>query len=209
MAQIVSYATLKDEIIAYFVRTGDTDFATRIDTFIGLAEAGFNRNIRSRHMLTTATLTTDADGFVALPADYVVGAGAFVDNGSYSIPLNFIGGNATATLFPIPNTGGEPYDISISGTSLNVFPTLSRDIVLTYYAKFVGLSLTNATNWIITNHPDLYQFAVMTHACIYQRDDTGASLFGAQTQAIESELMGLFNIETYFNAGITLTGDTP
>lgn len=208
MSQINSYTTLSAAILAYPNRTGDADYTNSIDTFIGLGEASFNRKVLSRRAEMSATLTTDADGFVALPADFIAPRSSNTDYGGLSTPLNVTSQGSIAANHPFA-TGGNPYDLTFIGDGIYVNPIAERDVVLDYYAKFVGLSASNATNWVILNHPDYYLNACLKQACIFLRDVEGLSLHqGLMTEA-ENEIMSLYSLEAYFNAGMTLEGNTP
>ena len=47
-----------------------SDLTSRIPEFIELAEAGFNRNLRTRQMLSRSTTTTSAQ-YISLPSDFL------------------------------------------------------------------------------------------------------------------------------------------
>lgn len=205
---ITNYTDLTSNIIAYEVRGSDSLFSAQTDTFIQLAEADFNRNLRSRRMETSVVLTTDATGLAALPTDFLEARSLTVTNGNLLTSLTLISQGANADLFPI-TTGGDPYAGYIQGSSLYIQPMAIRSVTLVYMQKFVGLSASTATNWIITQHPDLYLWGSLAQAAIWLQDDAKFAKFTALKQAVEDEILSRYGIEYYANAELTLDFVTP
>lgn len=207
LAQVTNYTTLVAYLPEYF-ENDETHFTDNLDAWIGLAEAGGNRALLSRQMETTTTLTTDADGFVALPAGFLAARSVAVDD-SVGIDLNFIGGDAVTAFFPVRSAGGEPNSITISGTGLTIYPAKERDLTFRYYGKFAGLTSLNLTNWLIDQHPDWYVAAVSEKAAGHLKDWDEAARQAGIKNGIEAEILNQFAIQYYYNAGTTLEGDTP
>lgn len=208
MPQVTDYASLVSTVGSYHERSTSTDFMAQVDTFIGLAESNFNRRLKSREMVTTTTLTTDADGYATLPADFIRARGFHTINGNLSQTLSVIAQPAIADLFPI-DTGGIATYVSISNGQIRIQTTAQSDVVLEYDARFVGLSSLNATNWIMSRHPDLYLFATLAQGSVYLKDYQEAAVLSAQASTIADELDALYGMELYNNAGVTLTEVTP
>lgn len=201
---ITSYATLVENVGAYMVRSGDSEFMAQVPGFVLLAEAGFNRKLKSRFMQTTATLTTDADGYATLPSDYIRFRSFHTENGNLSINLDTISQGAIASLFPI-NTGGVAAYVSLSGNQIRIQTSAASDVVLNYDARFVGLSDVFPTNWILRLHPDLYLFSVLTQAAIWIKDYQEAATLGSQALSIASEVDDMYSLELYNSAGMTIS----
>jgi len=208
MAQVTNYTTLVDKIARYNDRQDETAFTDQIDTFIGLAEASFNRKLKDREMSTTVTLATDADGYATLPTDFIRARGFHTINGNLSQSLSVIASPAIATLFPIDSAGIATY-VSISNGVIRIQTTAESDVVLEYDQRFVGLSASNLTNWIITKHPDLYLFATLAQAAVWNKDYSEAATMAAQAMAISEEINDLYGMSIYNYAGVTLEGSTP
>jgi len=206
---VFDYATLTAALLDYPNRVGDSDYEGSTDSFINSFEKSANRKILSRYGEMTTTLTTDADGLVTLPTDFIAARNKNVLNGNLLTSLSTIPQGAVASIFPI-TTGGDPYYVSISGSQLSANPPAIRDITLDYYAKFVGLSGSNTTNWLVTQHPDYYLFGSMAHAAIYLDDDRGIAKYKGLTKEMEDEILALFSFEqTFDGAGIIMSGATP
>lgn len=206
---VVDYASLTANIIDVPNRAGDTEYAASTDMFIGLFEKSANRKILSRYAEMTSTLTTDADGLVTLPSDFIALRNSNVANGNLLTSLSMIPQGSVSQVFRV-TTGGDPYYISISGNQLSANPPAVRDVTFDYYAKFVGLSVSNTTNWVILQHPDYYLWGTLKQAAIYLDDDRLIQKYEALRQAAEDEIMTLFSMEQYYgNTGMIMSGATP
>ena len=156
------------------------DLTAVIPTFITLAEAKFNRELRLRDMLVRAEATTSNE-FVAVPAD-------FLEN--YSLELNmaqigpqaslaFIGPLEAKVLKANKIVGLVRYYTIIDGAfELLPAPGSDTDVVLTYYQKIPALSDTQTTNWLLTKSPDLYLYSTLLEAAPYLRDDDRMAMWG-------------------------------
>lgn len=156
------------------------DLTAVIPTFITLAEAKFNRELRLRDMLVRAEATTSNE-FVAVPAD-------FLEN--YSLELNmaqigpqaslaFIGPLEAKVLKANKIVGLVRYYTIIDGAfELLPAPSGDTDVVLTYYQKIPALSDTQTTNWLLTKSPDLYLYSTLLEAAPYLRDDDRMAMWG-------------------------------
>ena len=171
------------------------DLTSVIPTFISLAEAKFNRELRTRDMLIRSEAITTNE-FVAVPSD-------FLEN--YSLELNmsqigpqqslaFIGPLEAKVLKANKITGLVRYYTLIDGAfELLPAPSGNTDIVLTYYQRIPSLSGSVATNWLLTKSPDLYLYSTLLEAAPYLKDDERLQIWAAARQqvmdamALESE----------------------
>jgi hypothetical protein len=74
-----------------------------------------------------------------------------------------------------------------NGTDIEVFPTPSTSYTgqITYYAKIAALSADGDTNWLLTNHPDLYLYGALVHTAPYLKDDARLAVWaGLMVQAM-------------------------
>lgn len=207
MALVSDYDSLITNLQSYNERT-DSDYIAQCPTFIALAEKTFSRLIRSRETSYTTTLTTDADGYVDLPTDFLRFRSFHSLNGNLSQSLDPIAQGAIAALFPI-DSAMDPYYVSILGNRIRIQPSYAADVVMEYDRKFVGLGPSNSTNWVMDENPDLYLFGSMAHAAFWLKDYSEASVMKSQAQEILDDINTQYGMELYTNAGLTLTGPTP
>lgn len=174
---LANYSDLKSAAADWINRA---DLTAVIPTFITLAEAKFNRELRLRDMLVRAEATTSNE-FVAVPAD-------FLEN--YSLELNmaqigpqqslsFIGPLEAKVLKANKAVGKVRFYTIIDGAfELLPAPTGDTDVILTYYQKIPALSDTQTTNWLLTKSPDLYLYSTLLEAAPYLRDDDRMAMWG-------------------------------
>lgn len=186
---LANYSDLKSAAADWINRA---DLTAVIPTFITLAEAKFNRELRLRDMLVRAEATTSNE-FVAVPAD-------FLEN--YSLELNmaqigpqqslsFIGPLEAKVLKANKDVGKVRFYTIIDGAfELLPAPTGDTDVILTYYQKIPALSDTQTTNWLLTKSPDLYLYSTLLEAAPYLRDDDRMAMWGtARNQVLAAMQM--------------------
>lgn len=205
---VTDYDSLVENVAAYDDRVTDTSFTERIPGFIRLFEASLSRRVRSRETSFTTTLTTDASGNATLPSDYLRFRSFTTVNGSLYRSLNPIAAGAVATLYPI-DTASPAMSVSISGNAIRIQPSAASSVALEYDRRFVGLSASNQTNWVMDDHNDAYLYGTLAHAAAWLKDLNEAAAFGAQARAFIDEINDQYGQELFNNAGITLEGSVP
>lgn len=186
-----TYADLKSAVADWINRA---DLTAVIPTFITLAEAKFNRELRLRDMLVRAKTTTSNE-FVAVPSD-------FLEN--YSLELNmdqigpqqslsFIGPLEAKVLKANKATGKVRFYTIIDGAlELLPAPTGSTDVILTYYQKIASLSDHQPSNWLYAKSPDLYLYSALLEAAPYLRDDDRMQMWGTA----RNQVLGAMQFES-------------
>lgn len=182
-----TYATLQTEIGDFLDRD---DLTAVIPTFIQLAEAQMNRIIRHWQMEQRATGTFN-DGYFAVPTDWVETIRLSL-TGSGTRPLELISHMESAKLrdrADDSSTSG-PYYYSMEGGFFRLYPTPAEDTEaeILYIKKIPSLTDAATTNWLLTNHPDVYLYGSLIQSAPYLKDDNRmgvwASLFQGAVQAI-------------------------
>jgi hypothetical protein len=182
---ITSYNILRTTVADWLNRS---DLTAAIPTFIALAEAKFNRDLRTRQQIkrSTATLTSQ---FITLPADWVEAANIQLNTSPIKV-LEYVTSSQADRISAnnYGNTNAEVY--TIVGTQLEVVPAVATntEIEMTYYSKIPALSSTNATNWLLTEWPDLYLYGALSNAAPYLREDerlaTWKNMVGQLTEEV-------------------------
>jgi len=154
---ITNYSELQTSVMSWLSRTGDTNLTNLVPDFITLAEASFNRILKTRQMETSDSLTPSS-GLVTLPTDYLELRRIYIDTDT-PIELEYLPPEQFYVKFPIlTNSSISPsryYTIEADQIRLSDEVT-TNDIKILYYAKIPALSVSNTTNWLLTAHPDLY-----------------------------------------------------
>lgn len=200
-----NYSELQAAVVTWAMRTGDTEFTAQVRDFIGLAEWRIARRLRVAQMETTATLTPDGSGVIALPADFLEWRSVLPTSTGYDA-LSFVPPDAMAEWLP---RGGVPRYFSVRGSSLYTYPAASGNVKVIYYAKPPALSDDSPTNWLLQKAPDLYLYGSLLEAAPYMEEDgrmqTWATMFERALDDVKSTDIGA----RFANATARVRGPTP
>ena len=165
---ISTYTELKSAIESWLDRT---DLDTVIPDFVMIAEAGFNRVLRHRRMLSRTTADVDTE-YTSLPSDFLE-MKALQINGdpirslTYLNPMEMDKADATYSV------AAKPVYFSVINDYFQVLPIPDQTYVgeLIYYAKVPALGASQTTNWLLDDHPDIYLYGALRQASPYLRED--------------------------------------
>lgn len=141
---------------------------------LGFLEDALNAELRTGDMLTSTTLTTDSDGVVALPSDYLQ-----VHAVTYGSDVHL-----RKITQAIADAGVEGY--YVDGTNF-VSSEASTAHTFHYYQSIPSL-WTNSTNWLLTKKPELYLRGLVFEAFKDAQDVEGAASAKILFNAVLSDL---------------------
>jgi hypothetical protein len=182
---LATYNDLQGAISDWLARD---DLEPRLPDFIALTESRIQQELDVTDSEETETITTVTDqAAYALPSDYKTMRSVQADGTPRPHPLQY----RTPTQFTAENTQSGQADIyTIKGLNITIGPTPGGDtqqIFLDYIARFLPLSGSNTTNWILTNFPDVYLFGSLAEASAYDRNaQAEQKWWGRFTSAIAS-----------------------
>ena len=157
----MNYSELQTEVANYLHRT---DLTSQIPTFIATAEAMMFRELNIKAMEVSVTGTTTG-GYSALPSDF----------GQVTRVSVTIGGSAVALDYQSPDydfTTAYPRCYSIENGQLKLWGTSDGQAYTLYYIPAIApLSVSNTTNWLLTNAQDLYLYAASLEGARYVRNE--------------------------------------
>jgi hypothetical protein len=186
---ITNYPTLKAAIADWLLRD---DLTAVIPSFIALAETQMQREIRHHKMMQRAEADIDTRYF-ALPSDWLETA-RFHVTGDRPSRLELTSMDDMLQMRQMNgNTSGRPTHYAHIGEQLEVFPTPGAlyNVELLYFQKIPPLSDGNATNWLLTDYPDVYLYGALMQAAPYLDDDAKmqvwAGLYGSSINSINAE----------------------
>lgn len=208
---LASYTELRSAIADWLNRA---DLDAQIPDFVKLAESTLNRMLRDGRMVSSATLTLTS-GQATLPTDlldvsYVV---VSTDN---TLPLEQVTPQQLMILRRSRlRAAGTPKFYSVIGRNILTapIPSSATSLVVSYYAAVPSLA-SNASNWVLENHPDLYLYLSLMHAAPYLKDEARMAVFQSsvamQIQQAASRAESL-SLESFRVPGISLLspGDMP
>lgn len=191
---IGNYTSLKSSIADFLNRD---DLTVVIPTFISLAEAQINRDVRHWKMEERVELTA-TDGVVTLPTDWISTLEVeHVDSTTSAFKRNltpFSDGEFSDRRYNSNDSSGDPVGYRHAEGNLEIFPrTGTPKVSLRYLQKVPTLSSTVTTSWLLTDNPDIYLYGSLIHAAPYLVEDNRlavwAQLYGAAVQRVNEESM--------------------
>ena len=185
-----TYSEIKSTVADYLNRA---DLTTVLPSFVTLAESKFNRELRTRDMLTRVQTTSD-DEYVSLPTDFLQHYSLELDAASAQPPMDYIGPQEAKVLKAQNRTASTTYYYTVIDGAFEIIPAPGSDLDLrmVYYAKIPALSDSNTTNWLLTKSPDLYLYSALLEAAPYLKDDDRVQLWAAARQ----QVMDAMNLES-------------
>lgn len=159
-----TFAELQTTLTQRLNRDDIADY-TIMTEVIAAAERRFQREvfIPERQVVTTLSASSAS---VALPTDFWGVVTVYADV-SVDVPMTRVTADKLHEMFPSGVTG-TPAFYALEGENMLLGPTPSSttSIKLTYLQKFTPLSVSQTTNALLTDHPDLY-----IHACMAELHD--------------------------------------
>lgn len=196
----LTFDTLKTQIADFLNRD---DLTSQIPTFILLAEAAINRDLRHWQMEARTSTTIDAR-YEDLPTDFLEFRRVTIEG---KRQLDLLSQAKMLELREINNnTGGRPQYYSVTGGQIEVYPSpdASYDAEFLYFQRIPELSDSQTTNWLLTDSPDVYLYGALMHSAPYLQEDPRLAVWvglynGAMQRLNESSSSGL-----YGGSGLTM-----
>jgi hypothetical protein len=172
---LTTYSELKASVADWLHRS---DLTTPIADFITLAEKKINRTIRLRRMEIDNTLSlTSGTRTVALPS-------AFIEPIALSIVISGQQDDDITPYYKLPqdlninaNTSARPVYWAVNGETLE-FENPSDQTYSLSFRMLTGWDIANtSTNWLLTNHPDIYLYGSLLQATPYIENDARVGLW--------------------------------
>ena len=165
---LANYSDLVDAVANWVDRTNLT---ARIPEFITLAEAKFNRNLRTKEMESVSsglTMTAGTDTYAFPTGALAITKFRLIASQIYE--LDQLSKELLVRKFP-NNASGLPKAFAIDGNQLLVRTTPDSDYSyeLSYYSSIPDLQ-TNSTNWLMTRYPDAYLYGALMEVAPYLKD---------------------------------------
>lgn len=162
------------------------DLAGDIDTFIRLAEARHQRDIRIQEMLTRAALTVD-DRYVDIPTGLLEAKTIRL----LTNPRTVLDNKANHEMDRVSREGtGKPRSFTVHAQiEFDTFPDQSFSGEIIYFAALTLLDDTNPVNALLTRAPDAYLYGSLLASAPFLGDDpriqVWAGLYGEITGALK------------------------
>ena len=185
---LTTYTGLKQSLLDWGKNASLTSY---LDDFITLAEARIARDIRIKSQVQSTTLSTSivSPYATALPSDWLETENVTL---TADIPYNLqaLTPEQMDAKWPAGLSTGIPRFWTVVGTNMYFGPTPDQvySITLQYYQRFPGI-VANATNWLLTNHPNIYLSACLYELNKYTKDQEAMNLWLNEYMADKDKLI--------------------
>lgn len=173
--------------LANWLRRSDLS-TTEIPEAIALAEQRFNRELRLPEMEEVVSATTAA-ATITLPGDFLMLRSAFLATDP-RMPLEQMAPAELRSAYTAAATGKPSHFALQSGNEIafGPAPDSAYPIVINYYAKIPALSTGQPSNWLLSDHADLYLHAALVELYALLRDAERSAIHEARARQVIDEL---------------------
>lgn len=203
---LANYSDLKTSIADTLHRA---DLTTKIPDFITLAEASMNRVLRTRTMETDNSLSLSSGArTVALPSGYEEPISLRLVISGQNRDLLTQVQHQQLNINTESTSSRQPQYWAINGANIE-FPNLADQdytLSLRMLSSSWALSDSTTTNWLLTNHPDLYLYGSLFHAAPHLGQDSRIPTWGGFYSKALKEVQ---NNAHRSKSGISLRTDVP
>jgi hypothetical protein len=201
---ITNYTDLQTTIADFLNRD---DLTSVIPTFIQLAEADMNRQVRHWKMESRSTGTQDAgDQYMQIPSDWLETIRLHLTgSGTSALTLTSRAAMADIRAKNEDISTVKPYYYTHADGQFELYPTPTEatDFELLYYQKIPDLA-TNSTNWLLTDAPDVYLYGALLHSAPYLAEDARVAVWAQMYSAAVSNVNRAAEQARYSGSGMTL-----
>lgn len=182
---MTTYTQLTADLDYWLARDGEE--AAQYPALIRMAESEIRRTVRAQAQEQIDTAFAITGRYVPVPAD-LIEVRALTLNSSRQTRINYMTPEQITQL-GVWSGGGIVSHYSILSGNQFVFapePEGTETAVLVYYAAFPAInSTTQPTNWLLTNHYDIYLYGCLKHAAPLIGEDERLGLWASlYTKAI-------------------------
>lgn len=174
---IATYSDLKTKAASWLRRSGNPTYVAEVPDFVTLAEARLNRELGAIETDATLTGTTSSRSIDVSSLSIVQPIALFLaetDRDEIEVQQQADGN------FPYLTSSGRPTIWALDGTSIDFNRPLASDYPFRFrYRERFALSDSATTNWLLTNHPDVYLAAVLMWGAGYLESWTNGATFKA------------------------------
>lgn len=171
-----TFSELKTSIASWLHRA---DLTSNIPDFITLCEAKFNRTLRISTMETRVTATLDQQ-YENVPTDFLEMRTIQITGSDGNI-LEYVSPASFNHVYKTTDTGIPKLYTIIDGTiGFAPAPASSYTMEMVYYKRIPALSDSQTTNWMLTNHPDVYLYGSLAEAEAFIKNDPRIEVWKSQ-----------------------------
>ena len=176
---ITTYAELQAAIADFLNRD---DLTSAIPTFISMAEAQMDREIRHWRQEKRVETTLN-ERYENLPNDFLEAIALSTDSDTR---LTLISTADMQDKRELTTTSKDPLYYRFTANQIEFFPvpsaTSTTKLSLQYYGRTPVLSASNTSNWLLTYYPDAYLYGSLVHSAPYLGEDQRITVWASMYQ---------------------------
>ena len=201
---ITNYTNLQTTIADFLNRD---DLTSVIPTFIQLAEAQMNREIRHWKMEARVSGQQSAgDEYMQIPADWLETIRLHITgSGTSAITMTSRAAMADIRAKNENVSTVAPYYYCHADGQFELYPTPveDTDFELLYIQKIPDLA-SNTTNWLLQDAPDVYLYGSLLHSAPYLAEDARVAVWAQMYSAAVQNVNSASEQARYSGSGMTL-----
>jgi len=182
MPTVTNYATLVQAILDFTHRNNVSPY---VDYFIQAAQEKINDDIIAENIgngirpMEAAFNGTITSGTIGVPTDWIAPKVLELVNGSGITTLNFCDLQYLYARFPDRQASDQPSYIARDGNTFvfGPYPDSNYNVIGTYYAQAPLLSVSQTTNWMVTQTPTLLLSCCLIKAARFLKDPNSLSMW--------------------------------
>ncbi len=184
-----TFSNLKTSIANWIHRD---DLTSIIPDLITLCEAKINRVLRVAQIEVRATATLDSQ-YEGLPTDFLE-MRSVQTTGTTGRELEYVTPQVFNDQYKTTDSG-HPVIYTIIGTEIAFGPPPqdSYTMEMVYYKGFTALSDSNTSNWVLTNHPDVYLYGSLLAAEAHIKNDPRIAMW---KQHYDEAILGVIEADS-------------
>lgn len=177
---ITDYASLQLEVIDAAHRD---DLATIVPNFVQRAEREIARLMPLRAFEVVVTGTSA--GTITLPTDFDRVVQLKLHANGREHPMDYTSPNGISGY-----TSGNPYRYKITNGVIEFVAPTGGQYTLIYLRKLIPLSTTITTNFVLTEHPDLYLYGTLMQLYMHTLDDAEIAQYTQRFDRAIAQIVG-------------------
>lgn len=192
---LANYTDLKAKVASIL---GRGDLTADIPDFILMCEAKLNRLLKAQSMETKSASFSINGEYVNVPSDFIEARHFYITSTSPDAVLRYLPPDHMTDLF---DSVGQPAHYSLVGGQFRFAPApdATYTATLVYYAKIPAMA-SNATNWLLTAHPDAYVYGSLLEAESHIQNDPRIPMWKAGFDEVVHQINKVSNASRYGGA---------
>lgn len=200
---IGTYAELQTAITNWSHRA---DLASIAPDLITLCEAKVNRVLRIKTMETRVSATLD-ELYEDVPTDFLEMRKLKITTSPTS-ELTYLTPGTMDAKYPDLDAGRPLHYTFLSGQlKFERTPDQAYTMEMDYYKRIPALTNLATTNWLLTNHPDVYLYGSLAEVEPYIKNDVRISLWKQLYQNGIDQIIGADQRERWGGSVLQMTSD--